>query len=70
MEYIHDLDNDDKIYNDIINKLELYNNLIIKLQNNESERRKFLSLDNTTSMYMYLKNILNFLPYKVLKYKT
>jgi hypothetical protein len=70
MKYIHDLDNDDKIYNDIINKLELYNNLIIKLQNNESERRKFLSLDNTTSMYMYLKNILNFLPYKVLKYKT
>lgn len=63
VKYINDLDNDNKIYNDVINKLELYNNLIINLQNNENERHKFLSLNNT-SRYMYLKNILKFLPYK------
>lgn len=63
IKYINDLDSNDTIYNDIINKLELYNNLIIKLQNNESERHKFLSFDNI-KRYMYLKNILNFLPYK------
>lgn len=63
IKYINDLDNDNKIYNDVINKLELYNNLIINLQNNENERHKFLSLNNT-NRYMYLKNILKFLPYK------
>lgn len=63
IKHIHDLDNNDKIYNDIINKLELYNDIIINLQNNENERHKFLSLTNI-KQYMYLKNILNFLPYK------
>lgn len=63
VKYINDLDNDNLIYNDVINKLELYNNLIINLQNNENERHKFLSLNNI-GMYMYLKNILKFLPYK------
>ena len=63
IKHINDLDSDDTKYNDIINKLELYNNLIIKLQNNESERHKFLSFNNIRR-YMYLKNILNFLPYK------
>lgn len=61
--YINDLDIDDTIFNDIINKLELYNNLIIKLQNNEIERSKFLSLNNE-GMYIYLKKNLDFLPYK------
>jgi hypothetical protein len=63
IKYINNLDSDDMIYNDIITKLELYNNLIIKLQNNENERHKFLSYDNV-QRYMYLKQILNFLPYK------
>lgn len=63
IKYINDLDSDDTIYNDIINKLELYNNLIIKLQNNKHERHKFLSFNNIRR-YMYLKQILNFLPYK------
>ena len=60
---INDLDINDEIYNDIVNKLHLYNDLIIKLRNNEKERHKFLSLNNK-DMYLYLKNILNFLPYK------
>ena len=63
IKHINNLDSDDKVYNDIVNKLEQYNNLIIKLQNNENERHKFLALDNK-GMYMYLKNILKFLPYK------
>jgi hypothetical protein len=63
IKHINNLDSDDTVYNDIVNKLEQYNNLIINLQNDENERHKFLSLDNK-GMYMYLKNILNFLPYK------
>ena len=63
IKYINDLDNNDNIYNDIIKKLDMYNNLIIRLRNNESERCKFLSLNNN-GMYMYLKKNLNFLPYK------
>jgi hypothetical protein len=63
IKYVHDLDPDNKIYNDIVQKLEMYNNLIIKLQKNDEERRKFLSLNNIR-MYIYLKNILTFLPFK------
>jgi len=63
IKYLNNLDTNDEIYNDVINKLEQYNNLIIKLQNNENERYKFLNLDNK-KMYMYLKKILNFLPNK------
>lgn len=63
IKYINNLDNDNAIYNDIINKLELYNNLIVKLQNDEHERHRFLSYDNN-QRYLYLKQILNFLPYK------
>ena len=63
IKHINDLDSDDTKYNDIINKLELYNNLLIKLQNNESERHKFLSFNNIMR-YMYLKQNLTFLPYK------
>jgi hypothetical protein len=63
IKYINDLDNNDNIYNDIIKKLDMYNNLIIRLRNNESERCKFLSFNNIMR-YMYLKNILNFLPSK------
>ncbi len=63
IKYINNLDSDNVIYNDIINKLGLYNNLIVKLQNDEHERHTFLSYDNT-QRYLYLKQILNFLPYK------
>jgi hypothetical protein len=63
IKHINNLDSDDEIYNDIVKKLEQYNNLIINLQNDENERHKFLELDNT-KRYMYLKNILKFLPYK------
>jgi len=63
IKHIDDLDINDEIYNDIVNKLQLYNDLIIKLRNNEKERHKFISLNNK-GMYLYLKNMLNFLPYK------
>lgn len=63
IKYINNLDSDDIVYNDIVNNLEQFNNLIIKLQNNEDERHKFLALDKPTR-YIYLKNILKFLPYK------